>query len=140
MSHRWSGLPLRGRWLAYFVVGAGLFSAYAATQVLPDLAFQHRVRRGAAQSQLGAFRAALLRYVADNGAPPTTQQGLAALVEAPRTPPALRSWSGYLPAIPPDPWGHAYGYSAPEPPGKAFQLLSYGADGRPGGAVRTAIW
>ncbi len=39
----------------------------------------------------------------------------------------------YMDAVPKDPWGHDYVYLAPGVHGD-FDLLSYGADGQPGGA------
>lgn len=44
-------------------------------------------------------------------------------------------WDGpYLPKdVPLDPWGNPYVYKKPGDAGKAYDLLSYGADGAPGG-------
>lgn len=44
-------------------------------------------------------------------------------------------WDGpYMPKkIPNDPWGNAYSYLSPSPDGSAYQLLSFGKDGTPGG-------
>ena len=37
-----------------------------------------------------------------------------------------------------DPWANAYQYSGPEGDRSTYLLLSYGADGRPGGEARKA--
>ncbi|KKK60033.1 hypothetical protein LCGC14_3028390, partial [marine sediment metagenome] len=59
---------------------------------------------------------------------------LAALAERPISPPEPPNWveGGYLQQVPLDPWGNAYGYRSPGEDG-AFDLLSLGADGQPGG-------
>ena len=47
---------------------------------------------------------------------------------------SLRRWHGpYVRALPSDPWGNPYLYRQPGAEGKAFDLTSYGRDGRPGG-------
>lgn len=59
---------------------------------------------------------------------PTTEEGLKAVVAAGKCKPQLK-----------DPWGHDYVYRYPgtvHP--KSYDLLSYGADGQPGGEGRNA--
>jgi general secretion pathway protein G len=79
---------------------------------------------------------ALKLYKLDNGVYPTTEQGLQALVEAPETGTAPRSWreGGYLEKnrVPKDPWGNDFVYLSPGVNGD-FDLSSYGADGLAGG-------
>lgn len=65
----------------------------------------------------------------DVGRYPTTEEGLQALILSPGIP----GWAGpYLNAIeiPRDPWGCHYKYDSY---GTAYQLLTYGADGKKGG-------
>ena len=91
----------------------------------------------AARTQISSFKTALQLYALDNGQPPTTQQGLEALIVAPTSSPRPRNWmKPYLDltSIQPDPWGNPYQYSAPGPNGEDFFILSYGADGREGGS------
>ncbi|MGH7545707.1 MAG: type II secretion system major pseudopilin GspG [Gemmatimonadota bacterium] len=80
--------------------------------------------------------AALDLYRLDNGAYPTTEQGLSALWQKPATDPLPANWRGPYSrkSIPADPWGNAYVYRQPgtESP-LGYDLLSYGADARPGG-------
>ena len=78
------------------------------------------------------LRGALGLYRFDIGGYPTTDYGLGALLEDP----GLETWSGpYLEAsdIPTDPWGNSYVYRSPGDYAE-YDLLSYGADGSPGGA------
>jgi general secretion pathway protein G len=110
--------------------------AILASLVAPSV-FQHvgTARSTTARSQLEMLATALDAYRLDLGRYPTTEQGLAALVSAPAGDPTT-TWRGpYLRrAVPVDPWGAPYVYLAPgtsNPDG--FDLLSYGADRRPGG-------
>jgi general secretion pathway protein G len=89
-----------------------------------------------AQSQLVSFRTALEEYSRDNGDPPTTRQGLAALITKPTVPPVPRHWHRYLTDVdyvPKDPWGNEYRYRSPGPAHELYWIASYGADGKPGG-------
>ena len=63
------------------------------------------------------------------------EQGLKLLVEQPTEPALRQRWKGpYLEsAVPLDPWGNPYFYQPPESSNQAFVLISYGADGKPGG-------
>ena len=96
-------------------------------------------RTATARTQIEMLSAALDHYRMDNFTYPTTEQGLAALWQAPTTTPVPRAWKGpYLKkAVPVDPWGTPYIYRFPgrsNPQGAAaFDLLSLGADGREGG-------
>lgn len=93
-------------------------------------------RRARALQDIAVLESALDMYAADNGRPPSTEQGLAALVGKPSSAPLPRNWDGpYIKkGIPVDPWGNEYIYQYPGQlnPG-SYDLISYGADGRPGG-------
>lgn len=99
---------------------------------------QARVSR--AQSDIAALDAALALYRLDNQTYPTTEQGLAALVERPTRNPAPRNWAegGYIGRIPTDPWGNDYQYLNPGVHGD-YDLFSFGADGRTGGTGVNAV-
>lgn len=102
------------------IVGPGLFKRADAAKVT------------AARSQVESFLTALGQYKLDTGAFPTTEQGLVAL----RVKPAdIEQWAGpYMPKdIPKDPWGHDYIYKFPSEHGDEPEIISYGADGQPGG-------
>lgn len=92
-------------------------------------------RRARALSDLGAFELGLDLYAADNGQPPSQQQGLQALRSKPGSPPVPRNWSGpYIKkAIPKDPWGNDYVYTRASGSDE-YEILSYGEDGQPGGS------
>ena len=90
----------------------------------------------AARTQIETFGLALDAYRLDNDYYPSTDQGLAALTQAPATEPLPRGWRGpYLKRdVPPDPWGRPYIYRSPgdSMPG-SYDLLTLGRDGRAGG-------
>jgi general secretion pathway protein G len=93
-------------------------------------------RRAKAAMQMESMETALKLYKLDSGTYPSTEQGLQALVEAPSVGEPPRNWreGGYLEKgkIPKDPWGNDYVYMSPGAHGE-YDLLSYGADGEPGG-------
>lgn len=93
-----------------------------------------------AKTQIASFKSNLSLYALDNGDPPTSQQGLQALIQEPSTSPRPRNWRKYLdaPSVPKDPWGNDYEYSAPGPNGEDFYIVSYGADGKEGGSAYDA--
>jgi len=74
---------------------------------------------------------ALDMYELDNGAYPTAEQGLAALVIKSSMAPAPTNWRGsYLRKLPKDPWGNDYVYASPGLHNKDdYDLYSYGSDG-----------
>ncbi len=102
------------------LVGPGLFKKADAAKIT------------ATRSQIESFMTALGQYKLDTGAFPTTEQGLAALRVRPGD---LAQWAGpYMPKdIPKDPWGHDYLYKYPGEHGDEPEIVSYGADGQPGG-------
>jgi general secretion pathway protein G len=95
-----------------------------------------RPASGMARTEVHMLMSVLDQYRKDVGDYPTTEQGLAALRSRPQ---GVRKWAGpYLTKeVPTDPWGRPwlYKYSSGmrEP-----ELLSYGADGKPGGTGEDA--
>ena len=86
----------------------------------------------AAKTQIEMLSTALDALKLDVGCYPATEEGLEALVKAP---PDAEGWDGpYLKKeqIPKDPWGHPYVYRCPGEHGD-YDIISYGADGQPGG-------
>lgn len=89
-----------------------------------------------ARAQIDALEKALDQYRLDTGRYPSTEAGLAALVERPQNEP---KWNGpYIRKnVPPDPWGKPYLYKAPGEHGD-YDLVSHGKDGQPGGTGENA--
>ncbi|MCL4853760.1 MAG: type II secretion system major pseudopilin GspG [Bryobacteraceae bacterium] len=106
-----------------------LFAAVVAPRMLQKT---DTARITAARTQINSFMTALGTYKLDTGTFPTTEQGLQALRTRPQN---VNQWQGpYLPAeIPVDPWGRPYVYVYPGEHGDEPDVISYGADGQPGG-------
>lgn len=113
------------------VVILGILAAIVVPNIIdrPDAA-----RVAKARQDIRAVESALKLYRLDNFRYPTTEQGLAALVDKPTTQPEPRNWKsgGYLDRIPTDPWGEVYHYRNPGEHGE-IDVYTLGRDGRPGG-------
>ena len=113
------------------VVIIGILVGLLAPKIMdrPDQA-----RVVAAKSDIQALLQALKLYRLDNATYPSAEQGLMALVKKPETGNIPNNWKpgGYLDRLPKDPWGGEYQYLNPGIQGE-IDILSYGADGKPGG-------
>jgi general secretion pathway protein G len=112
--------------------------ALFAALVLPRMMGQaDKARKTAARAQINAYMTALGAYKLDTGTFPTAEQGLQVLREKPES---ITNWQGpYLQKeIENDPWGHPYIYKYPGEHGDDPDLISYGADGQPGGEGNNA--
>ena len=113
-----------------------LFAALVAPRMLRK---SDTARVTAARAQINSFMTALGTYKLDTGLFPTTEQGLQALRVKPE---GVNTWQGpYLPQeIPVDPWARPYLYKYPGEHGDEPDVISYGADGQPGGeSINTDI-
>lgn len=81
-----------------------------------------------ARTQIANFAMALKLYKLEFGSYPKSGEGLKALVE--------NGKENFLEqdAVPDDPWGNPYLYTAPGSSGHDFEIVSYGEDGSPGGS------
>ncbi|MGO4389323.1 type II secretion system major pseudopilin GspG [Microvirga sp. 2YAF29] len=107
----------------------GLLATLGSIQLMGYLG---RARTDTARLQIQEIMTALDLYRIDVGRLPSTQEGLAALVERPA---GTATWRGpYLRAKAnlSDPWRHPYQYRSPGTRGE-YDLASLGADGQPGG-------
>ena len=94
-------------------------------------------RATAARTDVHNIMQALKLYKLDNQRYPTPEQGLAALVQRPTTPPVPGNWKPYLEKLPSDPWGQPYQYLNPGIRGEV-DVMSFGADGKSGGEGKDA--
>ena len=119
--------------LLVVVVIIGLLAGFVAPRYFSQVG---KSEVSVAKAQIDALEKALDTYRLDTGHYPSTELGLAALVQRPQSEP---KWSGpYLrKEVPLDPWGKPYVYKMPGEKGD-FDLLSYGKDGQPGGAGENA--
>lgn len=91
-----------------------------------------KAKADAARIEIGQIGQALDLYKLETGRYPSTQEGLQALIAAP---PGVPNWNGPYwkkSAVPKDPWGNEYRYASPGQAG-AYDIVSYGADGKEGG-------
>ena len=115
--------------LLVVMVIIGLLAAYVGPRFFSQIG-KSEVK--AARAQIDGLEKAIDQYRIDVGHYPSTEDGLAALMQRPAN---EKKWSGpYLKkALPNDPWGRPYDYRQPGEHGD-YDLLSYGKDGQPGGS------
>lgn len=83
-----------------------------------------------ARAMLNSLQTALTSYSIRHGAPPTTEQGLAALTQKPSLAPVPEAYQRVMKIIPRDPWQRAYRYCSPaRRSGGGYDLYSLGPDG-----------
>lgn len=109
----------------------GLVGAFVAGRIFDNL---HEGQVRSAKIQMQSFQARLQDFRRRCGFYPTTDQGLEALISKPTSGRECRNYppNGFIEGgqIPLDPWDNPYVY---ESDGREFNILSYGADGAPGG-------
>ncbi len=119
--------------LMVVIVILGILVSFIAPRLMgrPDEAKQVKAR-----IQMESLETAIKLYKLDSGIYPATEQGLQALVEQPQTGTLPKKWrkGGYLEKgkVPKDPWGNEFVYLSPGAQGD-YDIISYGADGVPGG-------
>jgi general secretion pathway protein G len=115
------------------VVIIGLLAALVAPRLIGQ---SEAAKITTTRAQIKNIQQSLELFHLNNGFFPTTDQGLASLIEKPTIPPEPKNYQrgGYLNAksVPKDPWGSDYIYFCPGDNGD-YDIISYGADGREGG-------
>ena len=93
--------------------------------------------QAAAKAQIQVLSSAATTFRMAHGRYPSQQQGLEALVKKPDQEPVPQNYpdGGYLNSrnLPLDPWKRPYIYLCPGRQNEPFEILTYGADGEPGG-------
>ncbi len=115
------------------VVILGILAAFAVPNIMDN---PERARMTKAEHDIRQLESQMEMYRLDNHRYPTTDQGLEALVERPRSDPEPRNWKegGYMRSLPSDPWGGEYQYLAPDDAGDGRVLIyTYGPEGRRAG-------
>lgn len=118
------------------VVILGILAAFIVPKLLDR---PEQARRTKATADIKSLEEALGLFKLDNGFYPSTEQGLQALVSLPTVGriPAKYAEGGYLKKVPADPWNTPYVYLMPGTHGD-YDIISYGADGEPGGEGKNA--
>ena len=106
-----------------------------------------RANERTALAYIAMLRNAVDRYEADVGHPPTTEQGLAALIFQPSDLQNPALWGGpYIhdTATSRDPWGNDYRYASPPTRSstttRSFEIWSFGPDGMDGTDDDIGTW
>jgi len=127
MKHNQRGFTLLEIMLVVMIIGLLLGTAIYKLKGNVEIS-----RSVAVQSSLQSIKTQLKLYESLNGFPPTTEQGLSALVAQPGGEPRPTRWTQFLDSVPKDPWGKDYVYVSPgrkNPNG--FDLYSSGPDRTP---------
>lgn len=119
--------------LLVVLVIIGILAGYVGPKIMGR---PEEAKRTKATMQIQGIETALNLYKLDNGAYPSTEQGLQALVEPPSAGKLAPKWrtGGYLEKskVPVDPWGNDFIYLSPGTHGD-YDLSAYGIDGEAGG-------
>lgn len=120
----------RGMTLVEILAVVVILGLIAATLLVGLSGTFGRAKHELAKSGIGIVVSQLEKYRLENDAWPSNDQGLTVLTDGQATPTA----SYYLnPGQLRDPWKRPYLYVTPGPGGHPYEVLSYGADGQPGG-------
>jgi general secretion pathway protein G len=134
LTHIFSLQKSRGFTLIELMVVVLILGVLAAVIVPNVIGSADVAKAGAAKQDVAALMQALKLYRLDNGRYPSSDQGLGALSAKPTTEPIPNNYKtgGYIERLPKDPWGNAYIFANPGVHGE-IDVMSYGADGKPGG-------
>jgi len=114
------------KFVGAFVLMGALALAWFFTLGQPEGA---KVTRS--DSDFAVISNAIKTYAIIAGRPPTTEQGLMALVQEPVAGPKPRRWTQIMKKIPTDPWGRPYDYRIVVEEDRAwrYEIRSGGIDG-----------
>ncbi len=134
LTHTLSVEKTRGFTLIELMVVVLILGVLAAVIVPNVIGSADVAKAGAAKQDVASLMQALKLYRLDNGRYPSSDQGLPALTAKPTTEPIPTNYKtgGYIERLPKDPWGNAYIFANPGVHGE-IDVMSYGADGKPGG-------
>jgi general secretion pathway protein G len=122
----------RGMTLVEVLAVVVILGLIAGTLVIGFSGSFGKAKHELAKSGIGTIISKLELYRMEHGAWPDNSVGLAALSSG-HAPATAAYYLGRDQLI--DPWGNLYLLIVPGPEGLPYEVISYGADGRPGGAA-----
>ena len=103
------------------LVGGGIYYMMGNVDVAKEVKTETDIKALSTQIQV---------YESRNLSPPTTEQGLQALVQRPTSEPLPEKWTQLMEEVLKDPWGKQYQYKQPaERSKRGYDLYSLGLDG-----------
>lgn len=104
----------------------GVLLAMAISKMGPTLDVAKGMRT---KADISSIRTSLLSYNGANGFYPSSEQGLAALVNRPGSEPVPSSWRRLMEEVPKDAWGSTYIYRSPgRKNSSGYDVFSAGPD------------
>ena len=124
-----------GMTLIEIMVVVAIIGSIAALVTVNVLDYLDESKVETTKIQINNVESALEQFKRRHGFYPSTEQGLAALVEKPTVGKVPENYpaDGYLKAVPKDGWGNDFIYYSPGVAGHKIEIISYGADGEEGG-------
>jgi general secretion pathway protein G len=128
--HSRAGFTLIEIMVVVFILG--LLATLVTVKILNRI---DEAKRTKAAADISAIGEALHLFKLDNGAYPSTAEGLESLMHPPAKLAKSAPAEGYLEKLQVDPWGNAYAYFSD---GQEYLIKSYGGDGQEGGEGKNA--
>ena len=124
-----------GMTLIEIMVVVAIIGSIAALVTVNVLNYLDESKVETTKIQIRNVESALDQYKRKHGGYPTTEQGLAALVEKPTVGKIPENYppDGYLKALPKDGWGNEFVFFSPGVAGHKIEIISRGGDGEEGG-------
>ena len=124
-----------GMTLIEIMVVVAIIGSIAALVTVNVLNYLDESKVETTKIQIRNIESALEQFKRKHGFYPSSEQGLAALVEKPtigRIPDNYPA-DGYMKTLPKDAWGNDFVYYQPGVAGHKIEIISYGGDGQEGG-------
>jgi len=125
----------RGMTLIEIMVVVAIIGGILAVVAVNVLDYFDESKVETTKIQMKNIESALDQFKRRHGFYPTTEQGLAALVEKPTTGKIPENYpnDGYIKKIPKDSWGNDFIFTSPGSSGRQYEIISLGRDGQEGG-------